>query len=102
MSDNPPEVKERQPSRVCLVCRRERPRNELFRLVKMKEVAHLVPNPTGLLPGKGIYFCRGSSCIERLQKDRKLKRLFLEKLQKQGLAWMLEQTASPSEAVSET
>lgn len=68
----------------------------------MKEVAHLVPNPSGSLPGKGIYFCRESSCLDKLQKDRKLKRLFLEKLQKEGLAWMLQQMDNNSQAESKT
>jgi len=62
----------------------------------MKEVAYLIPNPQGRLPGKGVYFCRQSSCIERLQKEKKLKRLFLEKLQREGLAWMQEQLAELS------
>ena len=95
MSEDFPKAKQ-QPIRVCLVCRGEKPRNELFRLVKMKEVAYLIPNPLGKLPGKGVYFCRDSSCIERLQKEKKLKRLFLEKLQWEGLAWMQEQLAGLS------
>ena len=95
MSDSVPEPT-RHPIRVCLVCRQDRPRNKLFRLVKIKEVAYFIPNPLGQLPGKGIYFCRDSSCLERLQKERKLKRLFLEKLQQGALAWMNEQLVGSS------
>ena len=83
----------RVPERLCLVCRQLKPRTELFRLVKPKEEPHYLPNPDGKIAGKGIYFCRDQACLTRLQKEKRYKRLFLDKLQQGGLSWMLQQVS---------
>lgn len=76
------------PERMCLVCRGLKPRDQFFRLVKSKEDGRFLPNQDGSLPGKGIYFCRTGDCLQRLQKERRLRRQLLDKLSDSALDWM--------------
>lgn len=78
------------PERMCLVCRELKPRDQLFRLVKHKEDGSFTPNADGLIPGKGVYFCRYGDCIDRLQKERRLRRQLADKLKHGALEWMVE------------
>lgn len=77
------------PVRMCLVCRELKPRDQLFRLVRRRENGSFAPNTEGRIPGKGIYFCRDGDCIERLHKERRLRRQLAEKLEPGALEWML-------------
>lgn len=79
------------PERMCLVCRVLKPRNRLLRLVKSKEDGNFIPNAEGSRSGKGIYFCRVGDCLQRMQKERRLRRQFLEKLPEETWQWMLAQ-----------
>lgn len=81
----PPHV----PLRLCVVCRSFRPKAELFRFSKRKDEPNLIPDPTADGGGKGVYLCRQTVCLERLQKDRRLRRSIKDKLQPGGLEWML-------------
>lgn len=76
------------PERMCLVCRVLKTRDQLHRLVKSKEDGRFLPNEDGSLPGKGIYFCRTGDCLQRMQKERRLRRQLLEKLSDSALDWM--------------
>lgn len=76
------------PERMCLVCRVLKTRDQLFRLVKSKEDGRFLPNQDGSLPGKGIYFCRTGDCLQRMQKERRLRRQLSEKLSDSALEWM--------------
>ena len=76
------------PERMCLVCRVLKTRDQLFRLVKSKEDGRFLPNQDGSLPGKGIYFCRTGDCLQRMQKERRLRRQLSEKLSDSALGWM--------------
>lgn len=76
------------PERMCLVCRALKTRDQLFRLVKSKEDGRFLPNQDGSLPGKGIYFCRTGDCLQRMQKERRLRRQLLEKMSDSALDWM--------------
>lgn len=81
-------MSKRIPERMCSVCRCIKPRDQMFRLVKLKDDAKFVPNPSGLLPGKGMYLCRIGDCVQRMQKERRLRRQLLEKLQPDAMEWM--------------
>ncbi|MFN3368102.1 MAG: YlxR family protein [Thermus sp.] len=43
------------PIRMCVACRRRRPKGELLRILLMPEGFRL--DPTGKLPGRGAYVC---------------------------------------------
>ena len=76
------------PERMCLVCRVLKPRDQMFRLVKSKEDGSYLPNPLGERSGKGIYFCRTGDCLQRMQKERRLRRQLLDRIQPDCWEWM--------------
>lgn len=78
----------RIPERMCIVCRNLRPRTELLRLVRPTGRNDLVPDPTGRKPGKGFYLCRNQDCLARLQKEKKLRRLFAGRIAPEVFCWM--------------
>ena len=81
-------MNKRIPERMCLVCRALKSRDQLLRFVKSKEDGSFLPNADGRLPGKGIYFCRTGDCLQRMQKERRLRRLLLDKLTDSALEWI--------------
>lgn len=83
------EVPIRDPVRLCLICRELKPRTQLLRLVKSKPDGSYLPNPEGRSPGKGIYFCRTGDCLQRMQKERRLRRQWLDKFQPAVLEWIM-------------
>jgi len=78
----------RIPERMCIVCRNLRPRTELLRLVRPTGRNDLVPDPTGRQTGKGFYLCRNLDCLARLQKEKKLRRLFAGRIAPEVFSWM--------------
>ncbi len=94
-----PKVLPAAPERLCLVCRKLKSRSLLLRLVIQKETKQIVSNSDGRKAGKGLYFCRSFECISQIEKNKKLKKQYLEKLnQHQCLDWMkseLESSNSP-------
>lgn len=63
------------PLRSCIVCRAQKDKRELVRIVKQKD-GTIVLDPTGKLDGRGAYVCRDSKCIDELEKRRALNRTF--------------------------
>jgi uncharacterized protein len=49
------------PQRTCVVCRSERGKRELVRIVRTLEGAVRV-DPTGKVAGRGAYLCKARSC----------------------------------------
>jgi len=88
----------RIPQRMCLVCREMSSRDRLFRLVKSKEDGSFLPNAEGRAAGKGIYFCRADDCLQRMQKERRLRRQLWEKLTSEAKQWVLAITQAPRES----
>lgn len=88
MASNPDEGRPRIPERRCIACRALRPRTELFRLVRPTGRTDIVPDPTGRTCGKGVYLCRSRTCLEMLQKERRLRRLFAGRIGPEAHAWM--------------
>ena len=63
------------PLRSCIVCRAQKDKRELVRIVKQKDGAILL-DATGKLDGRGAYVCRDMKCVEELEKKRALNRTF--------------------------
>lgn len=61
------------PERTCIVCRSQRDKSELIRIVKTKDGA-VVVDTSGKAAGRGAYVCRSSECISALAKKRALNR----------------------------
>ena len=59
------------PQRTCSVCRTQKNKNELLRIVKNKDNIINV-DETGKQSGRGAYICYDIECIEKAKKSKKL------------------------------
>ncbi|MBQ7501276.1 YlxR family protein [bacterium] len=87
--------------RMCTVCRALKDRTELIRLVKPTGAVQIIPNPDGSISGKGFYICRQADCLNKLQKDKRLRKNFSTKLTPETTAWLQEQLNSESAETAE-
>lgn len=60
------------PQRTCSVCRAQKNKNELLRIVKNKDNIIKV-DETGKQPGRGAYICYDMECLKKAQKSKKLE-----------------------------
>lgn len=60
------------PQRTCSVCRTQKNKNELLRIVKNKDNIIKV-DETGKQPGRGAYICYDIECLKKAQKSKKLE-----------------------------
>lgn len=63
------------PMRLCLGCNEGKPKAQLIRIVKNKE-GEISVDFTGKKPGRGAYICNDLTCLDKLQKNRRLNRAF--------------------------
>ena len=63
------------PVRMCLVCRKHLPKENLIRIVKDKE-NKIFLDKTFKAEGRGAYICKSEECLTKLQKTRALNRAF--------------------------
>ena len=61
------------PQRTCSVCRTQKNKNELLRIVKNKENIIKV-DETGKQSGRGAYICYDMECLEKAQKRKGLEK----------------------------
>lgn len=61
--------------RMCVACREGKEKNELVRIVKMKD-GQIFIDPTGKMNGRGAYVCRDKKCFEKVKKQHALNRAF--------------------------
>jgi len=61
------------PQRTCTVCRTQKNKNELLRIVKNKENIIKV-DEKGKEPGRGAYVCLNMECFEKAKKTKKLEK----------------------------
>ena len=61
------------PQRTCSVCRTQKNKNELLRIVKNKENIIKV-DENGKQPGRGAYICYDMECLEKAQKRKGLEK----------------------------
>lgn len=59
------------PQRTCTVCRAQKSKNELLRIVKNKENTIKV-DVNGKEPGRGAYICLDMECFKKAQKTKKI------------------------------
>ena len=63
---------DRVPSRCCVACRAQAPKDSLLRIVRDAEGAAAF-DPTGRAAGRGAYVC-SAACFERARERRLLER----------------------------
>ena len=61
------------PQRTCSVCRTQKNKNELLRIVKNKDNIIKV-DETGKESGRGAYICYDMNCLEKAQKSKRLEK----------------------------
>ena len=61
------------PQRTCSVCRTQKNKNELLRIVKNKDNIINV-DETGKQSGRGAYICYDMECLEKAQKRKGLEK----------------------------
>lgn len=59
------------PERLCRGCGFKGPRSEMIRFVMLD--GRRVEDQRGCLPGRGIYCCNHTACLERLAKSKKFR-----------------------------
>ena len=62
-----------KPQRTCTVCRKQKNKNELLRIVKNKENIINV-DELGKQPGRGAYICYDMECLEKAQKSKRIEK----------------------------
>ena len=60
-----------QPERLCVGCRRLRPKSELIRIVRSSE-GEISIDPTRKGPGRGAYLCRSLECLRQARRQKGL------------------------------
>lgn len=70
------------PQRTCSVCRTQKNKNELLRIVKNKDNIINV-DEVGKQPGRGAYICYDIECLEKAQKSKKLEKALEIKIEKE-------------------
>ena len=68
------------PQRTCSVCRAQKNKNELLRIVKNKENIMKV-DETGKQPGRGAYICYDMECLKKARKSKKLEQALEMKIE---------------------
>ena len=65
----------KQPQRTCIGCNLKKDKKDLIRIVKNKENQIFI-DKTGKQDGRGAYICDNTECLEKIQKSKRLERLF--------------------------
>ncbi len=63
------------PLRSCIVCRRQKDKSELLRIVRQPDGA-VVIDATGKAAGRGAYVCKSGDCMQTAVKKRALNRAY--------------------------
>lgn len=61
------------PQRSCVICRTQKNKNELLRIVKNKDNIVKV-DEKGKEAGRGAYICYSKECLEKAKKNKKLEK----------------------------
>ena len=63
------------PQRTCMGCNQKKDKKDLIRIVKNKE-NEISIDKTGKMQGRGAYICNNPECLTKLQKSKRLYRVF--------------------------
>lgn len=67
------------PQRSCVICRTQKNKNELLRIVKNKDNIVKV-DEKGKEAGRGAYICYNKKCLEKAKKNKKLEKALNTKI----------------------
>jgi uncharacterized protein len=80
-----------KPLRMCVVCGKMLPKEELVRLTGKRE-GKIIFESRENTAGKGIYVCKNVNCLDEFTKGRKFRRRFHPHLSPETLQQLLEYT----------
>ena len=63
------------PQRTCMGWNQKKDKKDLIRIVKNKE-NEISIDKTGKMQGRGAYICNNPECLTKLQKSKRLNRVF--------------------------
>lgn len=67
------------PSRSCIVCREQKDKSQLVRIVRSSD-GEVTVDTTGKAPGRGAYVCASGDCIKTAINKRLFNRAFKQQL----------------------
>jgi len=67
------------PERMCVGCRKMKPKSELVRLTKDRDTGEPVVDWQQKILARGIYVCRDEECINLAKKKKAFERFFKNK-----------------------
>ena len=70
------------PQRTCSVCRTQKNKNDLLRIVRNKDNIIKV-DENGKQPGRGAYICYDMECLEKGKKSKKLENALETKIEEE-------------------
>ena len=68
-------MQKKKPERTFIVCRTQREKKDLLRIVKSKE-GIIEVDLTGKKNGRGAYICKNEECLNKLIKTKRLEKVF--------------------------
>ncbi len=93
------------PQRMCVVCRRARPKRELVRVVRLSAPGNegvVVVDETGKRSGRGAYLCLQQACWGTAQTRRQLERALKVTMTAETVDQLREYVAGLSQLLTET
>ena len=70
------------PQRSCVVCRAQKNKDDLLRIVKNKENQIKIDN-IGKEPGRGAYICYSKECLEKAKQSKKIEKALEAKIEEE-------------------
>ena len=67
------------PMRMCIVCKENKPKKELLRIVKLENNKFEL-DFTGRLNGRGAYICNSTECLDTMCKKKLLNKSFKQNI----------------------
>ena len=68
------------PTRTCIGCGKQKPKNELIRIAK-NQTGEIKVDKTGKLSGRGAYICDNSECLEKAIHSKKIEKSLKMKIE---------------------
>lgn len=84
------------PMRMCAICRKQRPKKELVRLVKTPG-GQVLLDDTGKKPGRGFYVCPEAECIRQALKSGRLNKAIGQRVDEEILDRLKEKVKDGNE-----
>ena len=72
------------PMRMCVVCRKKLPKSGLVRMIKSGD-GKIFPDKQECLPGKGIYLCPETDCLNMFLGHKKFRKTYWSLLSEEAL-----------------